>query len=101
MNILLKKSIASLVLTFFILGMVPAQTFAATTVKTPAKTTVAKSKTPAKKTVAKKKTTKKKVVKKKTVNLNPPLITLETAPHSEKPAAKKKTTKKKVVKKKV
>ncbi len=76
---------------------------AATAVKkpTPAKTTVAK-KAPAKKT-ATKKTTKKKVVakKKSSVNLNPPRITLETAPHSEKKVSKKKTTTKKpVVKKK-
>lgn len=77
--------------------------FAATAVKkpTPAKTTVAK-KAPVKKT-APKKTTKKKVAtkKKSSVNLNPPRITLETAPHSEKKVSKKKkTTKKPIVKKK-
>lgn len=82
---------------------------AATAVKKPtsAKTTVAKKapvkKVAPKKTVAKKPAPKKKVVakKKSSVNLNPPRITLETAPHSPKPVAKKKTTTKKpVVKKK-
>lgn len=68
----------------------------ATTTK---KTTTIKKPT-AKKAPVKKKVVKKKVVKKKTssVNLNPPRITLETAPHSEKKVAKKKTTKKTVKK---
>lgn len=46
-----------------------------------------------------KKTTKKKVIKKKKERLilNPPLITLDTAPHSPKPVTKKKTTTKKKV----
>ncbi len=72
-------------------ALIPSTAFAATT-KTTSKTT------------AKKKTTKKKVIKKKSsVDLDPPLITLETAPHSPKPAAKvkKKATTKKTVKKKI
>ena len=75
---------------------------AVTTVKKPstakvsAKSTVKKSTT--KKPVAKKKTVAKK---KSSVNLNPPRITLETAPHSEKKVSKKKkATKKPIVKKK-
>jgi hypothetical protein len=60
--------------------------------------TVAK-KSVAKKAVAKKSVAKKKVVKKKRVIENPPLITIETAPHSPKPIAK--ATKKVVKKKKI
>lgn len=52
----------------------------------------------AKKAVTKKPVAKKKVVKKRVIE-NPPLITLETAPHSPKPIAK--ATKKVVKKKKI
>jgi hypothetical protein len=87
----MKKKTFSLILSVFLLvsftstALIPMEAYAATAKKT----TTVKKKAPA----------KKKVVKKKTVNLNPPEITLETAPHSEKPVAKK-VTKKKVVPKK-
>lgn len=55
------------------------------TVKPAAKAAVAK------KPAAKKKAAPKKVVKEK-LTINPPLITVDTAPHSPKPAAKKKVT---------
>ncbi len=88
---MLKKIFSILII--FILFITPVVEVSAT-VKTPAKTT-------AKKTVSKKPVTKKKVTKKKAakkVIANPPLITLETAPHSPKPASKvnKKTKKKKI-----
>lgn len=74
-------------------ALIPLEVFAATATK---KTNTTVKKTPTKapvKKVVKKKAPTKKVVKKK-VNLNPPMITLATAPHSAKPAPKKKVTKK-------
>ena len=65
--------------------------------------TTAKKSNSTKTAVAKKSTSKKKTKSKKSysVNLNPPRITLETAPHSEKKVSKKKkTAKKSTVKKK-
>ena len=75
-----------LLFTFATTALIPEQAFAAK-----AKTATTKNKT----------STKKKVIRKKrdSVNLDPPLITLETAPHSAKPITKKKRTKKKTVKK--
>lgn len=91
------KIISFFILIMFTLTSAPAIASSnAKPVKNQVKTT---TKTSTKKPVAKKKISKKKVVKRKSVNLNPPLITLETAPHSEKPVAKKKTTKKAAKKK--
>ncbi len=91
---MLKKIFSILII--FILFITPVVEVSAVA-KTPTKTT---TKTTAKKTVNKKPVTKKKVAKKKSVKkviANPPLITLETAPHSPKPASKvnKRTKKKK------
>ena len=86
---MIKKILPFFIAFALIVGFPMAEVSAATTVKTATTT----------KTVVKKKTTKKRrsTKRKEKLTVNPPLITLDTAPHSGRPLAramKRKTTKK-------
>lgn len=95
---MIKKIFSIFIIASFLFTPVFEVSAAATkSTKTVAKKPVAK-KPAAKKAVTKKPVAKKKVVKKRVIE-NPPLITIETAPHSPKPIAK--ATKKVVKKKKI
>lgn len=90
------KIISVFILAVFCFTTFVPVSFAATSIPTKVGTP---TKVGAKKVTTKKPVVKKKVVKKKKekLTLNPPLITLDTAPHSPKPVSKKKTTTKKKV----
>jgi hypothetical protein len=93
------KKIISLFI-FVLLVVSPVADFGGIKVANAATTKTAVKKSTAKKTTTKKKSKKKKITKRKErLIAEPPLITMDTAPHSPKPVAKKSTKKKKVTKK--
>lgn len=87
---MIKRFVTIFILFTFLLGISPVSVFAATT-KTTKKVAVTKKKV----------AIKKSVKRKEKLTVEPPLFTIDTAPHSPKPVArsKKKTTKKVAIKK--
>lgn len=98
MQLIWKQMIKKILPIFIILALFVGYSPSAFAATTPTAKKTVTTKTTSKKVTTKKKTTKKKKVVKKKEKLiaNPPLITLDTAPHSPKPIAK---AKKKTIKK--